>query len=564
MKLFSNLEKKHYYLLAGWLLINILQSAFTNLHADEAYYWMYSQNLAWGYFDHPPMTAFLAFLGDSIMHNELGVRLFFILISTLTLAMIINELNEKKDLFFLGLFIVSFPLVHTHIGGFMALPDTPLVFFTLLFFLGYKKFVADPNLKMALLMAFVTAAMIYSKYHAFVALGLVVLSNIKLLKNKYFWITVIVAVLLLTPHIFWQFDNNFPTFKYHLSDRTKPVRFWTVQNNITSQLLVAGPLTGLLVFFGLSKFKINGDPFKRAIIFSILGFYIFFFLMSFKNRIEAHYTTAITPLLIIATYPIISNNPALKLWFKRLALPVVIILFIFRFYLAADFIPNYKQFKISFYNHKAAMTEIKNMAAGKQVASFNNFDFPGTYQFYTGDPAIHLAAPIYRFCQYDLWDEEYTAEGKPLFIIIPDRMDNTDLIKLENGRMVKTIVIPEFQSLKQLDLSYSDVSLKNDSLMMLITLTNLSDHAIKFNHSSMPLIGFNQHKKDEISTTPLLQITGKEQLEPKEKISFQYSVALNLIDRKNSILIFTQTKERNRGKMVAIDVEEYEKVKNKG
>jgi hypothetical protein len=80
----------------------------------------------------------------------------------------------------------------------------------------------------------------------------------------------------------------------------------------------------------------------------------------------------------------------------------------------------------------------------------------------------------------------------------------------------------------------------------------------------MPLIGFNQHKKDEISTTPLLQITGKEQLEPKEKISFQYSVALNLIDRKNSILIFTQTKERNRGKMVAIDVEEYEKVKNKG
>src|SRR5690606_38749132 len=131
MKLFPNLEKKHYFLLAGWLVINILQSAFTNLHADESYYWMYSQHLAWGYFDHPPMAAFLVFLGDSIMHNELGVRLFFILISTLTLAMIINELDEKKDIFFLGMFILSFPLVHTHIGGFMALPDTPLVFFTL-------------------------------------------------------------------------------------------------------------------------------------------------------------------------------------------------------------------------------------------------------------------------------------------------------------------------------------------------------------------------------------------------------------------------------------------------
>ena len=557
MKLFPNLEKKHYLLLAGWLLVNILQSAFTNMHADESYYWMYSRYLAWGYFDHPPMAAFLVFLGDSIMHNELGVRLFFILISTLTFAMIINEIDEKKDIFFLGLFLLSFPLVHTHIGGFMALPDTPLVFFTLLFFLGYKRFIASPNLKMALLLAFVAAAMIYSKYHAFVALGLIVLSNLKLLKNKYFWVTVVVAILLLTPHILWQIENNFPTFKYHLSARTKPVRFWTVQNNITSQLLVAGPLTGLIVFFGLSKFRINGDPFKRAVIFSILGFYIFFFLMSFKNRIEAHYTTAITPLLIIATYPIISNKAVLKKWFTRLAFPVVIILFIFRFYLAADFIPNYKQFKISFYNHKAAAEQIKKMAAGKKVASFNNFDFPGTYQFYTGDPAIHLASPIYRFCQYDLWDEESAAEGDSLFIIIPDRMDNTDLVRLKNGKMVKTIVIPEFQSLKKLDLNYSDVVLKNDSLNMQITLTNLSGQTIKFKHSSMPLIGFNQHKKEEILTTPLLQITGKEKLEPDEHISFRYSIPLNMLDLKQSVQIFTQTKERNRGIMIAINIDDY-------
>jgi hypothetical protein len=557
MKLFSNLEKKHYFLLAGWLFLNILQSAFTNMHADESYYWMYSQHLAWGYFDHPPMAAFLVFLGDTIMHNELGVRLFFILISTLTLALIINEVNEKKDIFFLGLFILSFPLVHTHIGGFMALPDTPLVFFTLLFFLGYKKFVAAPNIKMALLLAFVAAAMIYSKYHAFVALGLVVLSNLKLLRNKYFWITVIVTIVLLTPHILWQIENHFPTFKYHLSDRSKPVRFWTVQNNITSQLLVAGPLTGLIVFFGLSKFKVNRDPFKRAIVFSILGFYIFFFLMSFKNRIEAHYTTAITPLLIIATYPIISNKPVLKKWFTRLALPVVVILLIFRFYLAADFIPNYKQFKISFYNHKAAAEQIKKMAAGKKVASFNNFDFPGTYQFYSGDPAIHLATPGYRFCQFDLWDEESVAEGDSLFIIIPDRMENTDLIQLKNGKKVKTIVIPEFQSLKNLDLSYSNVDIKNDSLNMQITLTNLSGHTLKFNHSSMPLIGFNQHKKNEILTTPLFQITGKEELASHEHVSFKYSVPLNLVDLKQSVLIFTQTKERNRGKMVAINVDDY-------
>ena len=557
MKLFPNLEKKHYLLLAGWLLINILQSAFTNMHADESYYWMYSKHLAWGYFDHPPMTAFLIFLGDSIMHNELGLRLFAILLTTLTMAMIMNELDEKNDLFFLSLFLLSFPLVHTHIGGFLVLPDTSLVFFALLFYLGYKKFVNAPNLKMAVLMGFVAAAMIYSKYHAFLVLGFVVLSNLKLLKNKYFWITVTITVLLLMPHIIWQIDNHFPTFKYHLSDRTKPVRFWTVHNNITSQLLVAGPLTCLIVFFSLTKFKINGDPFKRAIIFSILGFYIFFFIMSFKNRIEAHYTTAITPLLMIATYPVISGNPILKKWFKRLALPVVIIFFFLRFYLAADFLPNFGIVKISFYNHKATTAEIKKMAAGKKVASFNNFDFPGTYEFYTGDPVIHLATPGYRLCQYDLWDEETEAEGESLFAIIPDRMDTTNLITLKNGKKVKTIVIPEFQSLKHLALEYSNVMLKDDSLNMLITLTNLFDHSVKLDHSSMPLIGFTQPKQNEISATSIFQITGKEQLSPNEQVSFKYSIPLNLVDIEKSIIVFTQTIDRNRGKMFAVNVSDY-------
>ena len=527
------------------------------MHADESYYWMYSKHMAWGYFDHPPMTAFLIYLGDSIMHNELGLRLFFILLSTITMALIMNELDEKKDLFFLGLFIISFPLVHTHIGGFMALPDTSLIFFTILFFLAYKKFITEPNIIMSLVLAFIAAAAIYSKYHAFLVLGFIVLSNLKLLKNKYFWITVIVTVILLTPHILWQIENHFPTFKYHLSDRTKPVRFWTVHNNITSQLLVTGPLTCLIVFFGLTKFRINGDPFKRAIIFTILGFYIFFFIMSFKNRIEAHYTTAITPLLIIATYPVISNNPGLKKWFTRLALPIVIFFFLFRFYLAADFLPNYGEIKISFYNHQATTAEIKKMAAGKKVASFNNFDFPGTYEFYTGDPAVHLATPGYRYCQYDLWDEEDSVEGDSLFIIIPDRMDTSELIQLKNGKKVKTIVIPGFQSLKLLSLEHSNEILGNDSLTMQITLTNLSNHNIEFNHPSMPLIGFTQPKQNEISATSILKITGKDQLVPNERISFSYSVPLNLVDINKPILVFTQTIERNRGKIFAVNVSDY-------
>jgi hypothetical protein len=280
--------------------------------------------------------------------------------------------------------------------------------------------------------------------------------------------------------------------------------------------------------------------------------------MSFKNRIEAHYTTAITPLLMIATYPIISENVVLKKWFKRLALPVVILFFAFRFYMAADFLPNFGQAKLAFYNHKATMEGIKEMADGKRIGSFNNFDFPGTYEFYTGDPVIHMAAPGYRFCQFDLWDEEAEAEGDSLFVVIPDRMDSSDLIQLKNGKWIKTIVVPEFQSLKYLGLEYTNGILTADSLKLWITIGNHSEKAIKFEHPSQPLIGFTHPKHNEISSTPLFEITGKKEIKPNEKLSFNYSIPLNLLeDPERSILLFTQTVDRNRGQMVSIDLSDY-------
>lgn len=555
MKLFQNLDKKHYWLLAGWLLLNVLQAAFTNLHADEAYYWMYSKNLDWGFFDHPPMIAFLVKIGYWLIQAEIGVRLLIVLLSTFTMAMILNEINEKKDLFFLTVFVLSFPLVHTHIGGFMAIPDTPLVFFSLLFYLLYKKFATGPTLKLSVTMGFVAAAMVYSKYHAFLVFGFIVLSNLKLLRNKYFWLTILIAGLLLIPHFYWQFANDFPSFKYHLIGRSKPIRFWTVQNNLTSQLLVAGPLTSIFIFWGLTKFKVNGDDFKRAMMVGILGFYIFFFFMSFKNRIEAHYTTVVTPLLMFATYPVISGNTVAKKWFKRLAIPIVGAFFLFRFYLAADFIPNIGEVKISFYKHKDTMNQIKHMADGKKVAAFNNFDFPGTYEFYTGEKAILLSTPGYRYCQYDLWDEEALALGDTLFGIIPSRMDTTNLILLQNGRKVKPVVIPDFQWLENVNVLPVGGNFVNDSLRLCVKIENRSERIIKLNHSTAPAIGFMVNRL-VVSDTAIFALTGKEQLGINEQIELHYTVPIPA-DRKDPLVVFLQTKDFNRGKMFRVNFEDY-------
>ena len=71
--------------LGVWWVCNLLQAGFSELANDEAYYHMFAENLAWGYFDHPPMTALLVWLGEHLFGGELGVRFFFTVLQPLYL-----------------------------------------------------------------------------------------------------------------------------------------------------------------------------------------------------------------------------------------------------------------------------------------------------------------------------------------------------------------------------------------------------------------------------------------------------------------------------------------------
>ena len=62
--------------------LRLAAAAWTPLTFDEAYYWMWSKHLAFGYYDHPPMVAFVIRAGTVIAGDtELGVRLVSILLA---------------------------------------------------------------------------------------------------------------------------------------------------------------------------------------------------------------------------------------------------------------------------------------------------------------------------------------------------------------------------------------------------------------------------------------------------------------------------------------------------
>src|ERR1043165_7933966 len=81
-------NKAIWYFLLLWTILNAVQAYTLEVHADEAYYWLYSRFLDWGYFDHPPMVAIFIRIGDNLWHSEFGIRLITVISSTLSLYML--------------------------------------------------------------------------------------------------------------------------------------------------------------------------------------------------------------------------------------------------------------------------------------------------------------------------------------------------------------------------------------------------------------------------------------------------------------------------------------------
>ena len=158
---FSHSRQLYYGLLALWFILNLFQAGFTELLHDEAYYWFYSTDLSWGYYDHPPMIALLIRLGYTLFPNELGVRLLMTVMSVGILMMIVEMAQVKNYLLF---FVFVFSIVIFQAGGFIAVPDTPLIFFATLFFYAYRKYLEKDKPVNGFLLVLGISGMLYSKY----------------------------------------------------------------------------------------------------------------------------------------------------------------------------------------------------------------------------------------------------------------------------------------------------------------------------------------------------------------------------------------------------------------
>jgi hypothetical protein len=410
------MKKTIRYLLLGllvWVLVDGLQAYLTELDPDEAYYWMYSKHLDWGYFDHPPMVALMIRLGYHLFPNELGVRLMTVLLHALTVVLVwlLAGKPEKREEM-LSLFILLGAMPMFQLYGFISTPDPPLLFFTAFFFWIYQLFLEKKSWGYTFLLGLSMVLMLYSKYHGLLVILFTLASNLRLLRNPRFYIASFFGAALFIPHLIWQLDNEFPSLKYHLVGRNDPYALKHTLNYLVNQLVNFSPLL-IPLWIGAIWKKPGKDPMQRAYWYTVIGFLSFFLLATIKGHAEPQWTVVLSIPLAVLGLSYLKEHSHRRRLYHMLGLVSITLVLLARTViwtpLGAQAVPEF---------HKKKWIQVlKEKAGDRPVLFVDNYRDPSTYSFYTGDFSTAINDPIsYRRNQFDIWSFEARYHGRDVLL----------------------------------------------------------------------------------------------------------------------------------------------------
>lgn len=506
-----NSIKNIQFIFIGILFIfNIFQSVTLPLIDDEAYYWVWSNHLDFGYYDHPPMIALFIKAGYLFFKGTLGVR-FVSIISWIVVyciwLLILKPKTLKENYLFIGLF-GSVGFYQTL--GFISTPDTPLLLFCSLFLWRWKSFTEKNNLLNTLFLGLSMALTMYSKYQGALLIILTFIPFLpSLLKNKWFYFSLLFSLLLYIPHLYWQYDHDWASIKYHLFERSKqkavtyPFIKW-----ILGILILGNPL--LLYFYGKSVFKrldIN-KPWIRSLQWISLGGILFFSLFSFSRVIQPQWNLIIYIALIPLTY--LTFKEKNNVWITGLSFAYILLLFFVRISL---FFPAVIH-KSPMYKLKEFVLNAKEVTEG--LAVFERYQKAAAYNFYTQQPSCCLQVYTHRYSQYDIWNSEQNIQGKTITFFGLEELSPVYLVD-EDGKNEYYKTVDKFYSYSQIkcEVQPTSISSEEESQTLDVKWTNPYNKEISLGDGTPQELAFLFFNTKTFEPQNIISINKKLILPPK-------------------------------------------------
>ena len=492
--------------LGVWWIANLVQAGFTELANDEAYYHMFAERLAWGYFDHPPVTALLVWAGERLFGGELGVRFFFTVLQPLYLWILWRLIRPadagRRDA---ALFVVvSAATLMLQLYGFIAVPDGPLMFTTALFLLTFKWF-SENHRRAWLWMGIAMALMAYSKYHGALVVLFALAANPRQLLRPALYSSGAVALLLLVPHLVWQYEHDWASFAYHLSGRNSVFRPGYVVEFLANVLVVFNPFFVPLYVQAWRKVKPQ-TPVGRALKLLPVAFIVFFMLSSLRGYVQPQWVIVSCFGLVCVLFAYARRHPRTRRYVMRAGGVTVGLIVLVR--LVMIFNPLGIRFEV--FNNPESYAAIAAKADGRPVVFRYGYAVAAKYAFYTGGEAYCQPNIRYRTHQWQFRDDDSQFIGREVLVECPDGTvsDSTRQVRtltMANGRSFTWFVDPAFHPVRLVDIAFTGLPGRvaaGETLRLELRITNPYPYAIRVGADDTQLVMLWKHGRFRVDEFP--------------------------------------------------------------
>jgi 4-amino-4-deoxy-L-arabinose transferase-like glycosyltransferase len=288
------------------LLLRAVVAGLLPLSADEAYYWLWSRHLAAGYYDHPPMIAWLIGAGTMLFGDTpFGVRLCGIILSVpaswfvwRSAALILKDERRAglAALFFNLTLIVSVELL-------AATPDMPSLVTAAAMLWALAKVQDSGQGKWWLAVGAAAGLGLLAKFSA-LFLGAGTLLWLLLDGRQRRWLATPwpylgagLALLLFVPNLVWQSQHHWMTFAFQfgrVSHGAFTLRY--LGEFLAAQFGLATPLIFILMALGLWRGTARRDDrlLPALLVWTALAYFL---IHALHDRVQGNWPCFLYPAL---------------------------------------------------------------------------------------------------------------------------------------------------------------------------------------------------------------------------------------------------------------------------
>jgi 4-amino-4-deoxy-L-arabinose transferase-like glycosyltransferase len=295
------------------ILLRGLVAALTPLSYDEAYYWLWSKHLAGGYYDHPPMIAFIIRAGTALFGDtSAGVRFVpWLLSAAASFAVWRTGAILLKSEYAGALSALLFNLMPMiGVEALVATPDSPEIAASAFVLFALAKVGEAGRSAWWLAVGIAAGLALLSKYTAFF-LGAGILVWLALVPKERHWFLSfwpylggVIALLIFLPVVLWNAQHDWLSFALQFGRVERggfTLRY--LGEFLAAQLGLATPFIAILGGAGIfsilrSRAALRSEPALLAAMITPAA--VYFVWHSLHDRVQGNWPSFLYPAFAIA------------------------------------------------------------------------------------------------------------------------------------------------------------------------------------------------------------------------------------------------------------------------